>query len=327
MPNPVWISLTFKYNLDYKYSDSVNNKALNKSKHTTDNDEFYTYYKDIALEVDNYASQLKGKHVYCNCDNPYLSQFVLYFIRNFKKIGLKSLTSTCLNNPHGLYFHVTDIPQSIIDGNSLDIMMWTKKHTVELNGNGGFQTPECQQILKTCDVVITNPPFSLFRDWYDLVKSAGKKYLVVANMNTCLSANISADIVEGKARFGCATTNRVYYFWRSSPNSNDRLKIGYICWLTNMKTVVKPFIPTVKRSISDYTTYDGTMIIKVPKLAQIPAGYKGVMGVPITFLFKHNPAQFKIVGFASHGKDNKYDMFSPHINGKEQYKAILIKYA
>ena len=193
---------------------------------------------------------------------------------------------------------------------------------VQTISDGRFQSEFCRSLLKESDVVITNPPFSLFREWYDLVKECGKQYLVLANMNTCLSANISADIIEGKARFGCETKIRSYVF---SIPSGENKSLRYICWMTNLQTIEKPFLPLIERDLSYYDKYDGQNVLKIPKLSEIPREYDGIMGVPITILFKHNPNQFKLIGIANHGKDNRYDLFSPHLNRKECYKAILIQ--
>lgn len=298
------------------------NKALNRSRSAIDNDEFYTLYSDIESEVRYYHNQLKGKIVYCNCDNPIISNFVQYFIRNFNKIGLKRLIVSCLHYPTGYTIDISSVPVDIASAPKSKLIEWIIPHIHNLSGNGGFQAPECINLLKKCDIVITNPPFSLFRIWYDLVKANRKRFLVLANMNTCLSANISEDIIENRCRFGCETVNREYSF--TSPSGAIR-KIRYICWLTNMQTVSKPFIPTIYRPISEYETYDGQNVLKIPKITEIPARYNGVMGVPTSFLFKHNPAQFKIVGIAKHGKDNRYDLFIPRLHGKDCYTAILIQ--
>lgn len=141
-------------------------------------------------------------------------------------------------------------------------------------------------------------------------------------MNTCLSANISADIIEGKARFGCNTTNREYHF--NTPSGKTK-RIGYICWMTNLQTIEKPFLPLIQRDLSYYDKYDGQNVLKIHKLSEIPRNYDGIMGVPISILYKHNPSQFKLIGLAKHGKDNQYDLFVPRLYGKECYCTILIQ--
>lgn len=297
------------------------NISLNKSKSAVNNDEFYTYYSDIKKELDHYWAQLKGKTVYCNCDNPYLSQYVKYCVRNFNAIGLKGLVSTCYSPPHGLIFETHSVPATLSDASDADIDTWIATHVRKLAGDGGFQTPECIEVMHRCDIVITNPPFSLFRLWFDTVKSNQKKFLVLCNMNTCVCGNIITDIVEGKSRFGWENTNRSYKFWL--PDKSIR-SLGYICWLTNLRSSVKPFLPTVNKPASSYQKYDGQNVIKVPKLNEIPSNYSGVMSVPITFLFKHNPRQFRIVGIVGCAVSNKYNKFVPRINGKNQYKALLI---
>ena len=193
---------------------------------------------------------------------------------------------------------------------------------VQTTPDGRFQSEFCRSLLKESDVVITNPPFSLYRDWYDLVKEYGKQYLVLANMNTCLSANISADIIEGKARFGCETVNRPFNFY--APNGEVR-QVRYICWFTNLQIIEKPFIPTINRDLSFYDKFDKQDVLKINSIKEIPSNYDGVMGVPISVLFKHNPNQFKLIGLAKHGRDNQYDLFSPRLHNKECYTTILIQ--
>ena len=294
----------------------MSNKALNRCRTATDNDEFYTLYEDVESEVKHYHSQLKGKTVYCNCDNPLQSNFVRYFVRNFRLIRLKRLISTGLMREGGLLIDLTSVPES-----EDDLTEWISAN-VQTISDGRFQSEFCRNLLKESDVVITNPPFSLYREWYDLVKEYGKQYLVLANMNTCLSANISADIIEGKARFGCDTRNKTYKF--TTP-SGEITQLRYICWMTNLQTIEKPYLPLIERDLSYYDKYDGQNVLKIPKLSEIPRDYDGIIGVPITILFKHNPNQFNLIGIANHGKDNRYDLFSPHFNGKECYKAILIQ--
>ncbi len=299
----------------------MTNSSLNRSKNTADNDEFYTYYKDIQQEVDHYIPQLKGKVVYCNCDNPFKSQYVKYFIRNFNKIGLKGLVSTCLNRTNGLHLTLHSVPIELSNATDSAIDKWVRPYVKKLKGNGGFQTPECMAIMKKCDVVITNPPFSLFLEWYQCVKKNNRRFLVLCNMNTVLTKLIIPDIVSNKVRFGWDSRNRGYKFWLPTGGVG---KIGYICWLTNLKSSVKPFLPLINRPISTYPKLDNTDIIKVAKVTEIPSGYKGVMSVPITFMFKHNPIQFQIIGIADTGKGG-YDLLKPYINGKQQYKSLLIR--
>ena len=296
----------------------MSNKALNRCRTATDNDEFYTLYEDVESEVKHYHSQLKGKTVYCNCDNPLQSNFVRYFVRNFRLIGLRRLIATGLmrERERGLLIDLTSVPES-----EDNLTEWISAN-VQTISDGRFQSEFCKELLNESDVVITNPPFSLYREWYDLVKGYGKQYLVLANMNTCLSANISADIIEGKARFGCNTTNREYHF--NTPSGKTK-RIGYICWMTNLQTIEKPYLPLIERDLSYYDKYDGQNVLKIPKLSEIPRDYDGIMGVPISILYKHNPSQFKLIGLAKHGKDNQYDLFSPHLHGKECYCTILIQ--
>lgn len=299
----------------------MSNRTLHESKNAIDNDEFYTMYSDISAELPHYFDQLKGKYVYCNCDNPLESNFVLYLVRHFREIGLFGLTATCIMPSNGLLLTISDVPDTVSAYSDEQIRNWIEEHLQTLDGDGSFQSQDCLSILDRCDIVITNPPFSLFRTWYDCVKNAGKQFLILCNMNTCLASNISGDIIEGKVRFGSSTVNKVFEF---TTRDGTVRRIGYVCWFTNMAVPEKPYIPLRRYDPDAYQRYDGQDIPKISRVSELP-DYDGVMGVPTSFLFKHNPHQFRLVGIARHGCDNRYDLFKPYVQGKEQYQSILIQ--
>lgn len=293
------------------------NHALIKSKASVDNDEYYTQYMDVEKELSHYIAQFKGMRVYCNCDNPVQSQFVRFFLKNYRTFGMRRLIATSLNHPNGRCMDICDPPDF---QSEQDVCDYIRENQSSLSGDGSFQSEECQRIMDDCDIVVTNPPFSLFRLWYETVKAHSKRYVVLGSMNTCVTKSIIKDIVDGRCRFGY-DVNRHYYFKSPTGKTKD---IGYTCWLTNLTVEPKPFIPLTDTRIEEYRRYDGQDVLRVQSVLNIPR-YEGIMGVPITFLFRHNPDQFRIVGIANSGNFDGVDLFKPKIDGKPQYKVILIK--
>ena len=240
-------------------------------------DEFYTQYKDIESELKHYTPQFEGKTVYCNCDNPDASNFTKYFKDNFDTLKLKRLISTGYNaNGHG---------------KALDYDGQGK--TTELQGNGDFRSQECIELLKQADIVVTNPPFSLFRAFIATMEKYSKKYLVIGNMNAITYKEIFPLLKDGKMWMGM-TFNKTLSF--KIPNEYKKYsfiendvkiaKVPSIAWFTNMETnkqnypkcLIKSYNPT------DYPQYDNYNAINVDKVKDIPYDYEGVIGVPITIL-------------------------------------------
>ena len=286
----------------------MTNASLRTSNFKIDNDEYYTYYKDIESEVEHYTDQLKGKTIYCNCDNPYKSQFVKYFLDNFERLGINRLIATSKEkeNEHGLY----------LDINS------PKYHDCvsELNGDGSFYSDECLNLLKECDIVITNPPFSLFRKWYSTVRGMGKEILAIGNLNAILYKEVIADTVSGRLRCGYTARNG-HSFWT---DSGEIKKLGFSCWMTTLEIKENPFMTLSEgREYRHYDTYPDA--IEVPRIAQIPSDYHGLMGVPITFWIRYNRNQFRIVGKADQNKSVYYNLFYPTIDGVDLYKRLVIE--
>lgn len=285
----------------------MSNASLNASKTKIDNDDYYTYYKDIENELNHYFDQLKGKVVYCNCDNPCKSQFVKYFADNFERIGIKRLIATSKEKEHGLYLDMNS-PHAIAEC------------VTELKEDGSFQSQECLDLLKECDVVITNPPFSLFRKWYSTVRGMGKDVLVIGNLNAILYKEVIADTVSGRLRCGYTARNG-HSFWT---DSGQIKKLGYSCWMTTLKVEENPPLALCEgREYRHYDTYPDA--IEVSKLSQLPSDYHGLMGVPITFWIKYNCKQFRIVGKADQNKGTDYNLFYPIIDGIKLYKRIVIE--
>lgn len=323
------------------------NKTLHRASKKK-NDEFYTRYSDIEKELSNYISQFRGQ-VYCNCDNPYESNFCKFFIINFRKYKLKRLICTSYNKlqdkrlEHG---YVLDINEhSFIKNNKQleitkeNVQDFIKSNTTILNGDGSFKSDECKHYLSECDIVVTNPPFSLFREYLDLMEQYNKKFLIIGNMNALMYKDVFPLLVENKIRVGYTHGSKYFKVpdvfnvpkgekdFRTDEHGNKYRKICNTIWITNLDIINKnDFIKlTVKYNPDRHPKFDGQDAIFISKLSEIPCDYDGVMGVPVSIFTKLNPKQFKVIGEAKHGKDNKYDLFRPIVNGKEKFERVLIQ--
>lgn len=291
------------------------NQNLSKAKRNK-NDEFYTKYEDVEEEVRNYWGNLNNKIVYCNTDNYKHSNFVKYFLENFKKIGLKKLISLDLN---GSYFEYDGL---------------NKKYYKFKNGD--FRGKHSTNILKSVDIVITNPPFSLFRDYLNQLIKYNKEFLIVGNLNA----------VAYKEVFPLIKNNKVWLGYNSPKRfiqpSGEIKQFGNILWFTNLYTNKRYKKISLDKYYKDnedkYPKYDNYDAIEVGRVANIPKDYYGVMGVPITFLTKHNPNQFNLVGLASgNSRANNFNYnvsYNKHdkdrggcgvVDGQRKYARVLIK--
>jgi hypothetical protein len=279
------------------------NKNLKNAKREK-NDEFYTQLTDIEKEVKHYKDQLRDKIVFCNCDDPEYSNFWKYFHLNFKHIGLKKLVSTHFEREKPSY-------KLEYDGETI-----TK---TELSQNGDFRSPECIEILKKSDLVITNPPFSLFREYVAQLIEYEKKFLIIGNNNAITYKETFTLIKDNKMWLGYSPRSMKF------KTINEELKDVNACWFTNLDTSKRHenLILYKKYTPEEYPRYDNYDAINVDKVSDIPVDYDGVMGVPITFLDKYNPKQFEIIGQT--GVDIKLDKGRPYIDGKRMYSRILIK--
>ena len=277
------------------------NSNLHKAKKAK-NDEFYTRLEDIEKELTHYEGQFKGKIVLCNCDDPTMSAFWKYFHLNFTKLGLKKLIST---------HYEVDKPTYKMEykgGNDNDIKVGIK---TPLKSNGDFRSQECLNVLDECDIVVTNPPFSLFRQYVAVLMEHKKKFLIIGNKNA----------VKYKGIFPLLKNNEVWLgFNRPSnfitPDGNTQKLNGLTRWFTNLGAMQdKKLILREKYIPEKYQKYDNYDAINVNKVAEIPVDYDGVMGVPITFIDKYNPKQFEILGFTQRN-DDPYRLFK---YTKEQY--------
>lgn len=291
-------------------------------------DEFYTQLTDIEKEMRHYKDFFKGKVVYCNCDDARESNFFKYFSMNFEHLGLKKLISTGFKaDGKGvvLVYEGDKNGNRIVDNEEIVVN--------ELQGNGDFRSAECIEFLKECDVVVTNPPFSLFREYVAQLMEYGKKFLIIGSQNAITYKEIFPYIKNDELWLGANGIKDMSFkvpsiygeretrFWIDENGQHWR-SLGNACWFTNIdhKKRNEELDLYRKYNETDYPKYDNYDAIEVSKVADIPMDYDGVMGVPITFLDKYCPSQFEIIKFRK-GNDDK-DL---SINGKCPYFRILIK--
>lgn len=317
-------------------------------------DEFYTRLEDIEEELKYYKDQLKGKVVFCNCDDPYESNFFKYFASNFNYLGLKKLLATSFTKspiagqqlslldveglkPDGkqpFKIEINHVPDSNKDGAiDIDDVEYLLKHdrntATPLKGNGDFRSSECVELLEQADVVITNPPFSLFREYLGQLEKYNKKFLIIGNTNSFTYKEVFKMFKDNKIRTGYTNFNVGMFFvvpddWEKYHHKdNDGRKVARVstsCWITNLEVEKhKQKITLYKKySPDEYPKYDNYDAINVDRYTEIPDNYDGVIGVPITYLDKHNPDQFKIVALG-----NSRENFTPtktYINPKKILK-------
>lgn len=258
----------------------MKNINLHKARKTK-NDEFYTFYEDIQKEVENYRDYLENKIVYCNCDNPEYSQFWKYFKDNFKELKIKKLISTYLSDNVAY--------KTVFNGITVE--------KTKLIGNGSFESEECLDILKEVDVVITNPPFSIFSEYLSSLINNNKKFLVIGNKNAVIYKDVFPYIRDNKVSLGFNNITKFY-----QPDGEIK-KFGNICWFTNIKSKYKkkPLLLTEEFNNNKYKKYYNFDAINVDRLVDIPEDYYEIMGVPITYIDYHNEEMFDIIGID--GKD------------------------
>ena len=308
-------------------SGATNTNLCNAKK--AKNDEFYTRYEDIEAEVMKYRKQFRDKVVYLPCDDPAekKSEFWSFFVANFESFGLKKLIATHYEENGQAYKIWIDRDNDlnhdgwIDDGDAIQ---------EDLVGNGDFRSPECIEILKECDIVCTNPPFSLFREFVDVIMAHGKQCLIIGSQNAFTYKEIFKMIKNNKLWTGY---NMVKKFIQ--PDGSIKT-FGNICWFTNLTTNKRneEMVLTKSYNLIDYPKYENYEAIEVNRLVNIPKDYDGVMGVPITFIDKYNPEQFEILGHTS-SSDKSPEVEAlrtdPNhrnrglINGKEKYDRILIR--
>jgi len=366
-------------------ANSTNSNLTNAKK--VKNDEFYTQYSDIQKEIEAYldydANVFRGKVVYCNCDDPFESNFFRYFVLNFNKLGLKQLITTSYkpspiaNTQLGLFgddktlttpkgrpkitankFIINEVHDINDDGefNLKDIAEKLKanRHNewTPLEEDGDFRSPECVALLEQSDIVVTNPPFSLFREYVKQLFDHSKKFVIIGTLNAITYIEIFPLIKDIKMWLGNGFHAGNAYF--SAPNSQKDYATGVYnpetglvkfrncCWFTNLdhgrRHQLLPLMSVADnlkyskhkelKSKNTYDRYDNYDAIEVPYTDAIPSDYDGVMGVPVSFLEKYNPDQFEILG-SNRGVDqdpNRIYGRGSYLNGKEVFKRIFIKH-
>lgn len=297
---------------------NADHALLDKAK-TNKKDEFYTRYQDIEKEIVHYTKHFKDKVVYCNTDNPKYSNYWKYFYDHFSELGLKKLYATYIGDCVSVYSY---------DGYEIE--------SEALTGDGDFRSDECIEILKKSDIVVTNPPFSLFREYINQLDEYKKDFLVICNINAITYKEIFALIQANKAWLGISFGRGIsgfivpkdYELYGTETDvleNGDRIISSNNCmWLTTLDNEKRhqpiELVKTYKDHEDEYPRYDNYDGINVNKTQHIPSDYLGAMGVPITFLNKFDPDQFEIIKFRK-GDDDK-DL---RVNGKSPYFRILIK--
>ena len=313
-----------------------------KSAKKNKNDEFYTQLGDIENELKYYKDFFKGKTVLCNCDDPRVSNFFHYFSYNFEHLGLKKLITTCYKSKNMDLFSQNDSKQAVYleyegDKNGNKMPDAEEIGVKPLKGDGDFRSDECIELLKQADVVVTNPPFSLFREYVAQLMKYDKKFLIIGNQNAITYKEIFSLIKKNKLWLSHSLSYIAfkvpdYYeekstrFWIDETGQKWR-SMGNVCWFTNIETTKRyeELELYKKYNPQEYPKYDDYNAINVDKVCEIPVDYDGIMGVPITFLDKYNPYQFEIIGIDRYVEDNPNFGKRFTINKKEIYARVLIR--
>ena len=292
-------------------------------------DEFYTLPEPIKDELIHYTvpiNQFENKTVICNADDPEWSEFWKYFVANFERLHLKRLISTHYEKGKRSY-----MLEYIGEKDAENHAVYIKE---ELSGDGDFRSKECLELLNEADIVVTNPPFSLFREYIETLIRYKKQFLVLGNMNALKYKDIFPYIKERKLWLGVHNGSMEFRvpddFEKNNVYQKEEVKyakFGNICWYTNMEhDKMHDFLPLKEvYDPSRYPKYDTFDAIEVGTLKRIPSDYDGIMGVPITIVQHLNPNQFEIVGEFNHGCDNEYDLAKPVLNGKLLFPRIAVR--
>lgn len=320
---------------------SANNSSLHNAAKARQ-DEFYTQLSDIENELKYYKNHFRNKVIYCNCDDPRESGFFHYFSYNFDYLGLKKLITTCYKSQNRDIFSNSDSEKAIyLEYNGLKDN--NRVPSVDdigikyLDGDGDFQSPQCIELLKEADIVVTNPPFSLFSEYISQLLEYDKKFLIIGNQEKALTKDVISHIVNNKIWLGYNSGDMKfkvpdYYtpkktrFWIDDSGQKWR-SMGNICWYTNLEIDKRKEDLILYKSYSPdrYPKYDSYDAIEVKPYKDIPYDYSGKMGVPVSFLTAHNPNQFEILGADRYVDDNRNKGKRNTINGHETYARLIIK--
>ena len=284
-------------------------------------DEFYTQLSDIENELRHYAGHFRDKIVYCNCDDPRVSNFFHYFSHNFEHLGLKKLVTTCYKNQQPDMFSQHDDKRAIMleyDGfRDGDVVPRVEDIGIRaMEEDGDFRSQECIELLKQADIVVTNPPFSLFREFVAQLIDHHKQFLIIGNMNAVTYKDLFPLIKDERVWLGPSIRSGDRTFgvpdhypleaataWIDA-DGNRFIRVKGVRWFTNLdhRQRHEELILYKRYSPGEYPTYDNYDAINVDRAAEIPIDWHGAMGVPITYLDKHNPGQFEILGITD--RDN-----------------------
>lgn len=311
------------------------NKNLSRAKNDK-NDEFYTRLEDIENELYHYEKHFKNKVVFCNCDDPVESMFWFYFHKKFESLGLKRLISTHYNKGKRSF------KLEYTGGDDNNIYSGVK---TDLVGDGDFRSEECIELLKEADIIVSNPPFSKFREYIDILIKHKKKFLIIGNQNAVNYKNMFPLFKENKLWIGYNKPKEFYVPEFSDTRKNIRknsdgklvAQFGNILWFTNMD-IDKRHRPLdlvffYEDNPEKYSKYDNYDAINIDKITEIPSDYKGLMGVPITFIDKYCPDQFEIIGHSSFlaksmkdiAVDGEYQKGGPTFYSRDITKSDLSK--
>ena len=288
----------------------MKNKNLQEAK-SNKKDEFYTQLSDIERELKHYKNHFKEQVVYCNCDDPRVSNFFHYFSYNFEKLGLKKLIATCYKNQNMDLFSQNDSEQAIYleyngDKNANLVPDPSEIGIKKLKGDGDFRSKECIELLKQADIVVTNPPFSFFREYVAQLIEYDKKFIIVGHQNALKYKEIFPLIRDNKIWLGYGFKGGAGHFinehYEDYARANDRkegmIRVSGVHWFTNLEINKRheDLILYKKYTPEEYPKYVNFDAINVDLTKDIPVDYDGMMGVPITFMDKYNPNQFEIIG-------------------------------
>ena len=312
-------------------------------------DEFYTQLVDIEREISHYRQHFRGKVVYCNCDDPYVSAFFEYFAKNFEFLGLKRLITTCYRSQQINLFSQNDSESAIkleYSGGAKNSLPTPDDIGVTpLSGDGDFRSEECLEILKKADIVVTNPPFSLFNEYIAHLAKFNKRFIVIGHQNAITYKEAFPLIKANRMWLGYGFKRNMAHFiaphYEDTASDADHregfIRVSGVVWYTsidhNKRHEEMILVQRYKNNESAYPKYDNYDAIEVSKTQDIPMDYDGPMGVPITFLTKYNPDQFEILGATeSEGSGFSGGLWHPSsgiaqaaINGKRVYKRLFIR--
>lgn len=328
----------------------MQDKPLNRSLHAakaTKQDEFYTQLSDIEKELRHYTKHFKNKTVLCNCDDPKVSNFFHYFSHNFEKLKLKKLITTCYKNCDADLFSKHTAEKGIYleyDGDKDDNRVPDPDEIGihKLKGDGDFRSEECVKLLKQADIVVTNPPFSLFREFLAQLVKHDKKFLIIGNMNAVTYKGIFTLIRDERLWFGASIHSGDREFgvpehypleaasYRVDTDGNKFIRVKGVRWYTNLDYAERHEDLVLYKTYNprDYPKYDNYDAIEVAVTKDIPRDYEGVIGVPISFLDKYNPEQFEIIGCNRDIDQDPKRVYGrgSHLNGKETFKRLFIRH-